>query len=233
MAQAIASRSYAVKRMEYNKDSDYDVVDSVMNQVYLDDDYLKEAWGIKYKENINKLRNVVNKTLDYVMYYDDEVIDALFFSASNLYTEDASVIFNLDLPYLKSTTSFWDVNTSLAFKSSVSVPLSEFYEKLDLKYSDNLDFEVIEKSSTNRVIRVKINGVEMKSSYIYNNIGLRSYDFSLRQDGNNVVIDTVGYGHGVGMSQYGAEGMAREGYSYQDILKHYYNGVVIDKIKKI
>lgn len=233
MAQAIASRSYAVKRMKYNKNSDYDVVDSVMNQVYLDDEYLKDAWGIRYKENINKLRRVVNKTIDYVMYYDDEVIDALFFSTSNLYTEDANVIFNLDLPYLKSTTSFWDKDTSSSFKSSVSISLSDFYNKINMEYNDNLNFEVLEKSSTNRVVKVKINGEVIMASDIYSKLGLKSYDFSLKQVGNKVVINTCGYGHGVGMSQYGAEGMAKEGYSYQDILKHYYNGIVIDKIKNI
>ena len=62
-------------------------------------------------------------------------------------------------------------------------------------------------------------------------LGLKSMDFSLRQDDNNIIIDTVGYGHGVGMSQYGAEGMALEGYSYRDILSHYYVGTSIKKIK--
>ena len=74
-AQAVASRSYAMKRIGYNKDNDYDVVDSVMNQVYLDNDYLKKAWGINYKENINKLRSAVNETLDEVMYYDNDIFD--------------------------------------------------------------------------------------------------------------------------------------------------------------
>ena len=60
-AQAVASRSYALKRMEYNKDKDYDVVDSVMNQVYLDNEYLKNAWGISYVKNINKLRQAVGE----------------------------------------------------------------------------------------------------------------------------------------------------------------------------
>lgn len=233
MAQAIASRSYAVKRMEYNKDNDYDVVDSVLNQVYLDNNYLKDAWGIKYKENINKLRKIVNKTIDYVMYYDDKVIDAMFFSTSNLYTEDASVIFNLNLPYLKSVDSFWDRDTSSMFRSSITLNLKDFYSKLGIEYSDKLNFEVKERSSTNRIVRASINNKNISVSEMYSKLGLRSYDFSIRQEKNKVVISMCGYGHGVGMSQYGAEGMAKEGYKYTDILKHYYSGVTIDKIKNL
>jgi len=229
-AQAVASRSYAFKRINYNKDNDYDVVDSVMNQVYLDTNYLKKAWGINYVSNINKLRSIVNETLDEVLYYDNEVADAMFFSTSNGYTEDASNIFNLNLPYLKSVDSFWDKDTSSAFKASRSYTLADFYKKLGLKYSNSLVINILEKSSTNRIIKLEINGVVFKSSDVYNKLGLKSYDFSIRKSGNNVIIDTCGYGHGVGMSQYGALGMAKEGYNYIEILKHYYTGVEIGKI---
>lgn len=230
-AQAVASRSYAMKRIIYNKDNSYDVVDSVLNQVYLDDDYLKDAWGFKYKENINKLRSVVNETIDEVMYYDDEVIDAMFFSTSNGYTEESSVIFNLDLPYLKSKESLWDSYTSSAFKSSKKISLNDFYSSLGMEYSDTLKYEILEKSSTNRVIKLKINSTDFLAKDIYSKLGLRSYDFSFVQDKNSVIINTIGYGHGVGMSQYGALGMAKEGYNYGDILKYYYTDVTIDKIK--
>lgn len=230
-AQAIASRSYAIKRIGYNKDGEYDVVDSVLNQVYLDNDYLKEAWGINYKENINKIRNVVNSTLDLVMYYDDEVIDAMFFSTSNGYTEDSSIIFNLDLPYLKSVESFWDKDTSSAFKASTSIDLKSFYEKLDLEYSENFEVNITKKSSTNRVIELEINGKLIPAKDLYNKLSLRSYDFSLEKKDNKIIIKTCGYGHGVGLSQYGALGMALNGYTYDEILKYYYSGITIDKIK--
>lgn len=230
-AQAVASRSYAVKRITYNKDNSYDVVDSVLNQVYLDDDYLKSAWGLNYKENINKLRSVVNETIDEVIYYDDEVIDAMFFSTSNGYTEDSNVIFSLDLPYLKSKESLWDSYTSSAFKSSKRIKLSDFYSKLNIEYSDNFNYEVLERSSTNRIIKLKINNTEIFAKDIYNKLGLKSYDFDLVLDNDIITINTTGYGHGVGMSQYGALGMAKEGYSYDEILKYYYTDITIDKIK--
>ena len=229
-AQAVAARSYALKRIAYNKENEYDVVDSVINQVYLDNNYLKEAWKDEYVTNINKLREVVNETENEILEYDGEVIDALFFSTSNGYTENASLVFNMDLPYLKSVKSSWDEKTSSAFRSSLSISLNDFYDKLGLDYNEKLDVKIIKRSSTNRVINLNINGKEFISKNLYSKLGLRSTDFSIRQDGNNVIIDMVGNGHGVGMSQYGAEGMAEEGYSYSDILKYYYSGTNIKKL---
>ena len=230
-AQAVAARSYALKRIEYNKDNDYDVVDSIINQVYLDNDYLKSAWGSDYTENINKLREVVNETSLEYLDYDGEVIDALFFSTSNGYTETASMVFNVDLPYLQSVKSSWDEKTSSAFRSVTTIPIEDFYNKLNLEYSDSLDVKILKRSSTNRIISLSINGIEFTGKTLYDKLGLKSTDFSLKKDGNNIVVSTVGYGHGVGMSQYGAEGMAEEGYDYKDILKYYYTGTTIKKIE--
>lgn len=229
-AQAVASRSYVLKRIEYNKDNEYDVVDSVLNQVYLDDDYLKETWGNNYTIKINKLRTAVNETYNEYMEYDGEIIDALFFSTSNGYTEDSHLVFNLELPYLKSVESSWDQEVSSAFSSKYTYSLQEFYEKLGLEYKDKLEVEILERSSTNRVLKLKINGQEFEGTTLYNKLGLRSTDFEITQVGSNVVFDMKGYGHGVGMSQYGALGMAKQGYTYDEILKHYYTGVTIKKI---
>lgn len=230
-AQAVAARSYALKRMEYNKDNDFDVVDSILNQVYLDDGYLKDAWGDDYVDNINKLREAVNATSMEYLDYNGDVIDALFFSTSNGYTETSSLVFNIDLPYLQSVSSSWDEKTSSAFKSTTSMSLRDFYSKLNIDYSDYFDVKILEKSSTNRIIKLSINGKEFLGRDLYNILGLKSTDFSLKKDGDKVIINTIGYGHGVGMSQYGAEGMAEEGYSYIDILKHYYVGTNIKKIE--
>ena len=230
-AQAVAARSYALKRIEYNRDNDYDVVDSIMNQVYLDNNYLKEAWGDDYVKNINKLREVVNETSMEYLEYDGEVIDALFFSTSNGYTETASLVFDVDLPYLKSVKSTWDEKTSSAFRNSTSIDVNSFYKKLGLSYSDSFDFKVLKRSSTNRIISLSINDKEFSGRSLYDKLGLRSLDFSLKKDGDKIIISTTGYGHGVGMSQYGALGMALEGYDYKDILKYYYSGTEIEKME--
>ena len=229
-AQAVAARSYALKKIEYNKDNEYDVVDSVLNQVYLDNYYLKEAWGNKYVNNINKLREAVNDTSLEYLDYNGEVIDALFFSTSNGYTENSSLVFNIDLPYLQSVTSMWDSSTSSAFRSTKKISSSDFYSSLGLEKSNILNFKVLKRSSTNRILNLSINSTEFTGRELYDKLGLKSTDFSLKQDGDTIIIDTVGYGHGVGMSQYGAEGMALEGYSYKDIISHYYVGTSIKKL---
>lgn len=229
-AQAVAARSYALKRMEYNKNNEYDVVDSIMNQVYLDRDYLKEVWGSSYTSNINKLIRAVNETSGEYLDYDGGIADALFFSTSNGYTENSDVVFSFDVPYLKSVDSKWDESVSSVFHSSITISVSDFLQKMKISNSDKVVFSDIVKSDTGRVISININGVDFKGMDVYNNLGLKSLDFSLEQVGSNVVINTSGYGHGVGMSQYGALGMAKNGYNYRDILFHYYTGVTIKKI---
>ena len=226
-AQAVASRSYVLKRLGNN--SEYDVVDTVSNQVYLDESELRNRWKDKYIEYINNVRNAVNETSMEYLEYNGEVIDAMFFSTSNGYTEDVSIVFNDNLPYLKSVESKYDEEVSPAFNNIDSMSLQEFYDRLGISYNKNLNVEVIDKSSSNRVIKLKINGKEFMGKDIYNKLGLRSLDFSIKLINNNVEIKTCGYGHGVGMSQYGAEGMAINGFSYKDILAHYYVGTSLKK----
>ena len=230
-AQAVASRSYALKRIEYNKDKEYDVVDSIMNQVYLDNDYLKEAWGINYVKNINKLRTAVNQTLDEYLEHNNNIVDALFFSTSNGYTEDSQNVFNFETEYLKSVESPWDKDVSTAFNTEKTITLKDFYKKLNIAYNKNLNIEILKRSSTNRILLLKINNIEFKGTDVYNKLSLRSTDFEIELLGDKVKIKTKGYGHGVGMSQYGALGMAKNGYTYKEILSHYYTNTKISKLK--
>ena len=202
-----------------------------MNQVYLDNNYLKEAWKEEYVDNINKLRRVVNETSMEYLDYDGDVIDALFFSTSNGYTEEASLVFNIDLPYLKSVKSAWDEKTSSVFRASERININNFYNTLGIDYSEDFNFKVLKRSKTNRILSLSINGKEFSGKEIYEKLGVKSTDFTLEKDGEDIIINTIGYGHGVGMSQYGAEGMAEEGYSYKDILYYYYSGTTIKKLK--
>ncbi len=227
-AQAVASRSYALKRIEYNKDKEFDVVDSVMNQVYLDDEYLHTAWGSNYIKNINKLRTAVNETIDEYLEYDGEVIDALFFSTSNGYTEDSGNIFNFTTPYLQSVESPWDKDVTDIYQTK-KMSLTEFYKLLNLPYTKNLNIEILKRSKTKRILLLKINNNKFKGTEIYNKLSLKSTDFTIELYGDYVLITMIGYGHGVGMSQYGAEGMAKAGYTYNEILKHYYTGTNLKK----
>ena len=230
-AQAVASRSYVLARI--SDKNEYDVVDSIMNQVYLDDDYLKNAWGKNYVKNINKLRKVVNETIDEYLEYDGKVVNAMFFSTSNGYTENSKDIFGFDSSYLKSVSSPWDKYTSSVFKSTKKIDLISFYNKLNLPFNKNLNIKIISKTKSGRVLSLKINNSIFKGNDIYNKLSLKSLDFDIIFMGDYVDIKTYGYGHGVGMSQYGALGMAKEGFSYEEILKYYYSGVQIKKINNL
>lgn len=229
-AQAVASRSYVLKRLDYNKDKDYDVVDSITNQVYLDNEHLKKAWGDNYIKNINKLKTAVNETFNEYLECDGQIADALFFSTSNGYTENSELVFNFAVSYLKSVSSPWDKEVTTAFKTIKEMSLQEFYERLNLPYQEKIKIENIDRSATNRILKIKINNQEFTGREIYNKLKIRSTDFTIEQENTNVIITTIGYGHGVGMSQYGALGMAKKGYNYKEILTHYYQNTQIKKI---
>jgi stage II sporulation protein D len=228
-AQAVAARTYAIDKIIDNALNDYDVVDTVMDQVYLDLDTLKSSWGDNYVSYINKVRESVNETSMEYLDYNGEVIRAMYFSTSNGYTEDYNIIFGGDIPYLTSVESFWDSDVSSVFNDSVSMSLADFYSDLNLSYNKDLSISNVIRSDTNRVISLSINGTLFTGRELYNKLGLRSYDFDISLVGSNVVIETIGYGHGVGMSQYGAYGMALDGYSYDEILSHYYTGTSLKK----
>lgn len=224
-AQSVASRTYVLKKMVNNMDNDYDVVDTASNQVYLGEDELKQKWGNDYTKYINKVRQAVNETAMEYLEYNGEIIDAFYFSTSNGYTEDSGVIFQESLPYLQSVESKWDEDVAKVFYTSMNMSLQEFYERLGLEYSSSLNVVILERSKSNRIVSLKINDVLFSGGDVYRKLGLRSYDFEFVLVGNNVEINTKGYGHGVGMSQYGAQGMAMEGFNYRGILEHYYVGV--------
>ena len=227
-AQAVASRSYVMHQMESARDKDYDVVDSVTNQVYLDNEQLKNNWGNDYTEKINKVKKAVLETSGEYLEYDGEVVDAMFFSTSVGYTENSEDIFSSEVPYLRSVSSNWD-SISPVFEDSKTFTLKEFYSSLGLEYSEKLEIKVTETTNTGRVKKIIINNKEFSGKEICSKLKLRSTYFEIKNNSDSIIIYTKGYGHGVGMSQYGAQGMALEGYSYEEILKHYYSGVTIKK----
>lgn len=231
-AQAVAARSYVLKRMNNTKGNEYDVVDSITNQVYLDNNYLKTRWADDYEENINKLKKAVFETKNQYISYNGEIADALFFSTSNGFTENSEMVFSFELPYLRSVESVWDEETSPVFNDKKRISLKDFYDQLQLPYSKDLEVEVLQRSNAGRVIRVSINKTEVSGVEVRTKLQLRSTDFEIIKDGEEVLIKTNGYGHGVGMSQYGALGMANNGYTYNKILQHYYQGVNIKTLKQ-
>ena len=196
--------------------------------MYLDKERLITVWKNSYTENINKIKTAVLETKGEYISYNGKVAEALFFSTSPGKTENSEDIFSNKVAYLRSVESTWDKISPL-YTSNTTYTLKEFYNMLNLKYNENLKIEIISKTSTGRVKKIKINDKELTSGYVMSKLGLRSTYFEIIKEDNKIIIKNKGYGHGVGMSQYGAHGMAKEGYNYQDILKHYYTDIEIKK----
>ena len=226
-AQAVASRSYAMYQMTATKDKDYDVLNTTANQVYLTDQQLKENWKDEYSEKINKVKKAVGQTSGEYLTYNDQVINAMFFSTSVGATENSEEVFVSALPYLRSVDSIWDKDSPV-YVDTYKFTLEDFYNKLNLPFNQTLNIEVTSKTSTGRTRSLKINGIDINGRALATKLNLRSNYFEIIQNENNVTITTKGFGHGVGMSQYGANGMAKEGYKYDQILKHYYNNTKIN-----
>ena len=229
-AQAVAARTYALKQMENRQNESYDVKDDTSSQVYKSNEELKNIWKDKYDENINKIKNAINETKGQYLTYDNKIIYAFFFSTSNGKTEDNKDVFGQDLPYLKSVDSSFDENETSNFKMEKTISLSEFYQKLGINYDDNLNITNIELTSSGRIKNITINNNTFKGVDVRSKLSLRSTDFKIEKKDNNVVITTKGYGHGVGMSQYGANALAKQNKNYEEILKYYYKGTNIQKL---
>ena len=225
-AQAIAARSYAINKINTSTTS-YDVLTDITNQVYITIEQMQEKWGNDFNYYYEKIKNAVDATKGLVMTYDGEVISAYYFSMSNGYTEDVAAVFGGEKDYLVSVESSWDKNVK-NFTVLTTISKEEFCTKLNIE-CNNIVINKIKRSDTNHVETILINNKEFKGTEIRSLLGLRSTDFTIEID-NDIKITTNGYGHGVGMSQYGANEMAKLGYTYDEILKYYYKNIEIEKI---
>ena len=225
-AQAVAARTYTLKHLQKNK-QEFDLVDTVDNQVYLDDNYLKETWKNNYEKNIKKLKQAIKETEGEYLTYNGEIIEAFFFSTSSGNTENCKDVFGTDLPYLVSVSSTWD-ESSPSYNDTKKFSFKEFYEKLNLEYNNTLNIDIT-RNNTNSINTIIINGTKIKGTDFRHKLGLKSTNIEINYDNEYVYIKSKGYGHGVGMSQYGALELAKQGYKYDEILKHYYQGTEITK----
>ena len=225
-AQAIAARTYAVYKMGQN--NDYDIIASVSNQGYITKEEMRSIWKDNYDLYYTKIYKAVTDTKDLVMKYNNQVIESYYFAMSNGYTEKSSLVFNQDRDYLDSVKVEYDNSSLNNFEKTITLTKEEFCTKLNLP-NQNIVINKINRSTTNRVITITINNISFKGTEIRKLLNLRSTDFDINIS-NVITITTRGYGHGVGMSQYGANGMANAGYNYKDILNYYYKNIQIDKI---
>ena len=224
-AQAIVARTYTLKTINSGKK----LSDDNSTQNYKSNEELKNTWGSSYNTYYNKVRSAVIDTNGIVIKYNSGLIDALYHSTSNGYTEDASNVWKNSVPYLKSVSSEYDT-TNKNFIYNKFISYQDLSNKLGIPISYSSNIEISEKTNSGRVKYLNIDGNIFNGVNVRTILGLRSTDFVFEKQETGINIITKGYGHGVGMSQYGANGMANNGYSYKDIILHYYKGVYLDAI---
>ncbi|MBP3039912.1 stage II sporulation protein D [Bacillaceae bacterium Marseille-Q3522] len=240
-AQALTARTYIVKQLENPNSAQLPngaiVDDTEKYQVYKNRQELeaqfRKKWGADYQEKLSKVTEAVRETSGQILTFENKPIEATFFSTSNGYTESSEAIWPNAIPYLTAVESPWDLK-SPKFSGQKVISVDEFEEKLSVKLDNSGTIgKITEKTAGKRIAKVDINGKTVTGKEIREKLKLKSTDFTWERKGNNIVINTKGFGHGVGMSQYGANGMAQEGKSYQDIVKYYYKGIEITTIDKV
>lgn len=221
-AQAVASRTFALYQQEKRG------YVTTGDQAFATEEELKTKWQTKYDEYYNKIKAAITSTQNEVLYYDNKLIKAYFYAMSNGYTTTSLAVFNEELPYLNIIIPTLDNSNTNNFEVTKTISKTQFCEKLALD-CNKLNISTPKRDESNRVTMITINNREYTGLNLRQQFNLRSTDFTLQEDQDNIIITTKGYGHGVGMSQYGANAMAKNGSSYQDILQFYYQGTEIKK----
>ncbi len=242
-AQAVAARTYAVKHMLLFGGSgapdcpDADIsTDYGQGQAWLSQEQLKERWGNHYGQYIEKINQAVAETKNQAITYDGEVINAVFHSTSGERTASAKEVWGFDYPYLISVPCPWD-QSSPRYQERKEFSLAEIEKKLGAEtqvvaaaQNGSGLFQVVDTTDSGRVGQIRIGSKVLSGQIVREKLDLRSTHFRIEMQDGKMIVDTIGYGHGVGLCQYGANGMAKAGKDYRQIISTYYTGVVIQSI---
>lgn len=220
-AQCVAARTFVVQR-------GYEVDDTTNTQVYRDDKQLKDIWKDNYDVYHKKIQQAVQETTGEILTYQGKPISALFFSSSCGKTANAQEYWGNKVPYLVSVDSSWD-KQSEEYEKSITMSKQEFSTALGFQNTVHEIEEPIRYDS-GYVKEIRIDRIVFTGREVREKLNLRSSCFTIKESKDNVVITTKGYGHGVGMSQIGAQAMAEKGKSYKQILSHYYPKTKIEKL---
>ena len=223
-SQAVASRTFAL----YQENTRGYV--TTADQAYNSLEELQQKWQDNYYTYLKRITDAVNMTKNQVITYNKKLIKSYFYAMSNGYTTTSLSVFNEALPYLNTIMPTFDNETNTKFRVTKKVSKDEFCKTLNIDCAA-LTINNIITDYSNRIETLFINkktytGIEIRKIF-----DLRSTDFTITAENNDIIFTTKGYGHGVGMSQYGANAMAKEGSNYKDILEYYYQGVTIEEYK--
>lgn len=245
-AQAIVARTYAYEKMSRNPHSDCDICDNASHcQAYYDIDRIIQVWKNRgfsdelRAEYLEKVKNAVYSTENIVVTYSGNLIKAYFHANSGGKTEDVSAIWGKqNIPYLVAVESKGE-EAHQFYKSEVDLTISQLEEKLTAKTSkpcragsltDNL-VKVLSYTKSGRVDLVDIAGNIYTANELRTALGLKSTNFTVKYEDEKIKFNVTGYGHGIGMSQTGANFYAKSGMDAEGIIKHYYTGVELAYLK--
>lgn len=226
MAQAVVARTYSLKRNTTGRKHTDGAVctDNTCCQAYCSvEDYLANGGS---RENADKVKSAVEETHNQVLTYEGALIEATYFSCSGGKTEDAQAVWGQDVPYLQSVSSPGE-EAAPRYVETVTFDMDTFTERLNCG-SNDITVGRITYTEGGGVDTIQIGENTYTGLQMRQKLGLRSTAFVLTVVGDTVTITTKGFGHRVGMSQYGAEAMAAQGSSYEQILAHYYPGTVLE-----
>ena len=241
-AQAIVARTYTIYKVLNKKHDNADICDdSTCCQAWISKDDRLARWEESKREsNWQKICDCVNSTKGKVITYDNQPINAFFHSNSGGITEvPVNVWGGTGYPYLQSVeTSGEDAYTQYSSEviftqEELINKLKEKYDDISIDFSNDDDIKILEYTESSRVKTVKFGNHELSGVETRTLLGLRSTNFEIIKDGNNIKFSVKGYGHGVGMSQTGADSMAKQGSTAEEIIMHFYTGIEIKDINNL
>lgn len=243
-AQAVVARTYTIYQAMNNsgKHENADICDNyACCQAWISKEERLAKWATEEAEsNWNKIVDAVNSTSGKIITYEGNPINAFFHANSGGVTESSLNIWGgVDYPYLKSVETAGEEGYT-QYSSEVKLTKEELLNKIKEKYSDCvIDFtqqdciKILEYTTSGRVKTIKFGNKEIAGTEARTLLGLKSTNFNVIIEGENVVFSVIGYGHGVGMSQTGADALAKSGSNYEEIIKHFYTNVEIIEVNSL
>ena len=230
-AQTVVSYTNALF-MEQSSDKNYDFEIDISREIlYIDEDSARKKYAEDYKRLLKKIEAAVDSVYGKSITFNSKTVLLPYFSSSNGFTEDASVVWGQEVEYLKAVKSGGDVlnpNSKTDYSFTIEEIRSLILEKYKIELpEDSLNFVVEGRTDSGTVTACSVESIVMTGQDFRSLFNLRSANFDLSFDGEKLDITCYGKGHYVGMSQYGADFMARQGSSCVDILKHYYTDIEI------
>lgn len=225
-AQAVVARTYALRRFRLQPKHDGGAVctDYACCQAFCSEaEYLQKG---NTQQDLDKISEAVSQTHGQVLKYEGQLIEATYFSCSGGRTEDALAVWGQDIPYLQAVDSPGEEEAA-HYIDTVTFTLSELEQALGTSLEGNW-LGAVTYTQGGGVDTISIGSTQYKGTQLRQLLGLRSTAFVMTAVGDTVTVTTKGYGHRVGMSQYGADAMAVNGSSYQDILSYYYPGTALE-----